>query len=154
MKLKKIFSITEYEDERVKALEYKSYSEAGFLLVVLAFIDLVVRGIFMDRPLSEWIVSLIFVVTYIIYVFIRQSFMKITKDHLLEKEEKRKNNIEEFSFLGTVFLYVLWKKVIQGTSLIPSGIYDWIISLVVFVVICAFTYSLSVIISKKIKKKD
>ena len=154
MKLKKIFSITEYEDERVKALEYKSYSEAGFLLVVLAFIDLVVRGIFMDRPLSEWIVSLIFVVTYIIYVFIRQSFMKITKDYLLEKEEKRKNNIEEFSFLGTVFLYVLWKKVIQGTSLIPSGMYDWIISLVVFVVICAFMYSLSVIISKKIKKKD
>ncbi|WP_407545334.1 DUF6773 family protein [Priestia sp. HNGD-A6] len=154
MKLKKIFSITEYEDERVKALEYKSYSEAGFLLVVLAFIDLVVRGIFMDRPLSEWIVSLIFVVTYIIYVFIRQSFMKITKDHLLEKEEKRKNNIEEFSFLGTVFLYVLWKKIIQGTSLIPSGMYDWIISLVVFVVICAFMYSLSVIISKKIQKKD
>lgn len=154
MKLKKIFSITEYEDERVKALEYKSYSEAGFLLVVLAFIDLVVRGIFMDCPLSEWIVSLIFVVTYIIYVFIRQSFMKITKDHLLEKEEKRKNNIEEFSFLGTVFLYVLWKKVIQGTSLIPSGMYDWIISLVVFVVICAFMYSLSVIISKKIQKKD
>lgn len=90
MSLRKLFSIAEYDDERIKVLEQKSYSEAGILIALLAFIDLVVRGIFMDRPLSEWVLSLILVVTYIIYVFIRQSFMKITKDHLLEKEEKEK----------------------------------------------------------------
>ncbi|MGN8232083.1 DUF6773 family protein [Priestia flexa] len=152
MSLRKLFSIAEYDDERIKVLEQKSYSEAGILIALLAFIDLVVRGIFMDRPLSEWVLSLILVVTYIIYVFIRQSFMKITKYHLLEKEEKRKNNIEEYSFLVTFFFYVLWKKVVQDTSLIPSGVYDWTLSILVFIVLAAIMYGLSIIISKAFQK--
>ncbi|WP_456364817.1 hypothetical protein [Priestia aryabhattai] len=49
-KFKKILRITEHDDERVQALEYRSYAEAGFLIAVLSALDVIIRGLVLSHP--------------------------------------------------------------------------------------------------------
>ncbi|MFL7944448.1 hypothetical protein ACKA0G_28755 (plasmid) [Priestia megaterium] len=65
-KFKKILRITEHDDERVQALEYRSYAEAGFLIAVLSALDVIIRGLVLSHPLSEWGMSLFVLIIYII----------------------------------------------------------------------------------------
>ncbi|MGZ0135330.1 DUF6773 family protein [Priestia megaterium] len=141
-KFKKILRITEHDDERVQALEYRSYAEAGFLIAVLSALDVSIRGLVLSHPLSEWGMSLFILIIYIIYVGARQITMRITKDDLLEEDEKKKNRAEEVSVLLGIALFVIWRKVILKENFIPSGLLNWIENIGVFMVILIATYGM------------
>ncbi|MED3922720.1 hypothetical protein P4644_23815 [Priestia aryabhattai] len=148
-KFKKILRITEHDDERVQALEYRSYAEAGFLIAVLSALDVIIRGLVLSYPLSEWGMSLFILVIYIIYVGARQITMRITKDDLLEEDEKKKNRTEEVSVLLGIALFVIWRKVILKESLMPSGLLNWIENIGVFIVIFIVTYGMTYLFRNK-----
>ena len=54
-----ILRITEHDDERVQALEYRSYAEAGFLIAVLSALDVIIRGLILNHSPNEWGMSTI-----------------------------------------------------------------------------------------------
>ncbi|WWB84536.1 DUF6773 family protein [Priestia aryabhattai] len=148
-RLKKILRITEHDDERVQALEYRSYAEAGFLIAVLSALDVIIRGLVLSNPLSEWGMSLFILIIYIIYVGARQITMRITKDDLLEEDEKKKNRAEEVAALLGIALFVIWRKVILKENFIPSGLLNWIENIGVFMVIFIATYGVMYLFRNK-----
>ncbi|MBE5103466.1 DUF6773 family protein [Priestia aryabhattai] len=148
-KFKKILRITEHDDERVQALEYRSYAEAGFLIAVLSALDVIIRGLVLSHPLGEWGMSLFVLIIYIIYVGARQITMRITKDDLLEEDEKKKNRAEEVATLLGIVLFVIWRKVILKEGLIPSGLLNWIENIGVFIVIFIVTYGMTYLFRNK-----
>lgn len=154
MKFKEFFRITEYDDERVKTLEYKAYAEAGFIIAILSLIDILIRGIFLDRPFTEWIMSFIILIIYIVYIGIRQYTMNISKENLLEEEEKKKKHIEEASIFISILLYMLWRKVIKGENFIPSGLNSWIQSISILIVIIIVTYAIAYLLTKKLQTSN
>ncbi|CAM4323323.1 DUF6773 family protein [Paenibacillus tarimensis] len=142
--MRKWMKITVHDDERVQALEYRSYAEAGFLVAVISFLDMVIRGVFLDRPLSEWAFSAAVFGVFILYVFIRNITFRIRDEDLLEADELKEKRTEEVTFFIAFALYVGWRKVYRGMEVLPSGWVDWAQSLlamiVIYVVIYGFLY--------------
>ncbi|MGG0752328.1 hypothetical protein, partial [Priestia megaterium] len=116
---------------------------------VLSALDVIIRGLVLSHPLSEWGMSLFILIIYIIYVGARQITMRITKDDLLEENEKKKNRAEEVSALLGIALFVIWRKVILKESLIPSGLLNWIENIGVFIVIFIVTYGMTYLFRNK-----
>ncbi|PZD95820.1 hypothetical protein DNH61_10225 [Paenibacillus sambharensis] len=138
--VRKWLRITEHEDERVQALEYRSYAEAGFLVAVICFLDMVIRGVFLDRPLSEWAFSAAVFVVFILYVYIRNTSFRIRDEDLLEPDELKEKRHDEVTFFIAFALYVGWRKVYRDMEVLPSGWVDWAQSLLALIVIYTVIY--------------
>lgn len=98
MKKKKVieffFGYTSSEDERVTGLQKEIFAELAILLLTVAFIDLIIRGVILNAPFNEWSMSLGFTILFTIYFTIRQVSLGILQPEVETKEELKSKLFE------------------------------------------------------------
>ncbi|HDR7872225.1 TPA: hypothetical protein QCY24_006099, partial [Bacillus wiedmannii] len=86
-KLKNWFSLSTHSDERIQQIEMKIWAQSGIIVLILAFIDVVIRGAYLNRPFLEWIASLAIIICYMIFFFIKSILTGVYETEINNKEQ-------------------------------------------------------------------
>ncbi|MBM7702425.1 DUF6773 family protein [Metabacillus iocasae] len=150
MIMKSFFRLTSSNDERVQALEYRAFAEAGFLVFLLLLLDVFVRAFLYNRPLSEWIVSILLIGCFSIYFTIRRATMGIDEETLLEGEELKAEKLaERISAFGGILYGITFIAVNGGT---PDGWEQWLKQFYVLILLSGGIYLFARPIVYRIKR--
>ena len=117
-------------DERIEKVHNKIFAYTGFVIFIIAFLDIAVRAVILQRPLMEWVTSTVLV---IIYFLVSCTWMLVTGtlSHDMDSKEHIKTKMKESFFEtlplaigGVIFLcvknglpetFVQWSGLIIGT---------------------------------------
>ncbi|MGY4559418.1 uncharacterized membrane protein YjfL (UPF0719 family) [Bacillus thuringiensis] len=86
-KLKRGFSLSTHLDERIQQIEMKIWAQSGIVILLLAFIDLIIRGAYLHRPFLEWAASLAIIIFYLILFFIKSILTGVYETDINNKEQ-------------------------------------------------------------------
>lgn len=149
------FGIKKETDERVQQQGTKVFFEAGIFVFCIAILDIIVRGMVLDRPLAEWGFSFFIIGAYLVYGIIRMAFAGVYDQDIYDetsfKKKMRKHTLEHL--LISLFLSII-TTVHDG---MPHDLMGWMEIPVKFC--CAFLamqlveWVLSRISLRKIKKE-
>lgn len=144
-KLKKWFSLSTHSDERIQQIEMKIWAQSGIIVLLLAFIDVVIRGAYLQRPFLEWIASLAIIICYMIFFFIKSILTGVyetdinNKEQLKEKLKEKMSNTFIFCFVAigaTTYKYNL-----------PEDFVGWLAVIAKFIILFAFLFGIQYLIT-------
>lgn len=140
----KWFSLSSHPDERVQQVQTKIFAQAGLFAILIAFGDLVVRGLILDRPLMEWIGSFVIVLgASLLFVF--QTVLAGLYDPRLDYETKLAGKLKVLLFESIIMALGI-SVTTQITYGIPTNGMEWLKFflklIVIFAVFFGFKYLL------------
>ncbi|WP_254490170.1 DUF6773 family protein [Bacillus thuringiensis] len=145
-KLKRGFSLSTHLDERIQQIEMKIWAQSGIVVLLLAFIDLIIRGAYLHRPFLEWAASLAIIIFYLILFFIKSILTGVyetdinNKEQLNEKLKEKMSNTFIFCFVAigtTTYKYNL-----------PENFVGWLSVIAKFIILFAFLFGIQYLITK------
>lgn len=149
IKLRKLFSLNIYEDERVVALENKIYTEVSFIIFGIVCVDMLVRAVILDYPLREWIISFIIYIVYIFYMIYRHRILGINEQETLNSSQLKNYKLMEKISNSSVILYSLGY--IFKTQGLPNNWDEWFKQIYILGIISIITFLISKILVNKFK---
>ncbi|WP_237391483.1 DUF6773 family protein [Bacillus cereus] len=144
-KLKKWFSLSTHSDERIQQIEMKIWAQSGIIVLLLAFIDVVIRGAYLHRPFLEWIASLAIIICYMIFFFIKSILTGVyeteinNKEQLNEKLKEKMSNTFIFCFVAigvTTYKYYF-----------PEDFGGWLVAIAKFIILFVFLFGIQYLIT-------
>ena len=127
-------------DERIEKVHNKIFAYTGFIILIIAFLDIAVRAVILQRPFMEWVMSAVLVIIYLLVSCIWMLVTGTLSQDLESKEQikvKMKESIYEtlpIALAGVIFLctknglpetFVQWSGLIIGT-VVMIGIMSFI----------------------------
>lgn len=91
-KLKNWFSLSTHSDERIQQIEMKIWAQSGVVVLLLAFIDLILRGVYLQRPFLEWATALGIIICYMVFFF-RSILAGVFEPEIDNKEKLRQKGL-------------------------------------------------------------
>lgn len=139
--LRRIFRLTDSSDERVKKITTQIHAEFSMLILTIAFVDVIIRGVVLDTPTKEWIPSLVLIIIYSLYYTIRQILLGILNHDIETDGQLRKRYLEILVgvFGGLVYAFISISKN-QG---LPESTTGWVKFTLLFIVI-VFVINISI----------
>lgn len=135
-KLKQWLVIETVADERTQLKELRSFHNAGLFIVVLAILDVIVRGFILDRPASHWGASLVYVIVYVFYALAKMALEGIYDTEVDDERSFKKKMKQHFwTHLTGGLFFAIVMLFLRG---MPETLRDWLRVLVTFVVVIAF----------------
>ncbi|EJS64513.1 hypothetical protein ICW_04787 [Bacillus wiedmannii] len=153
-KLKKWFSLSTHSDERIQQIEMKIWAQSGIVVLLIAFVDFIIRGAYLHRPFLEWSASLAIIIFYMIFFFIKSILTGVyetdinNKEQLNEKLKEKMSNTFIFCFVAigaTTYKYNLPEDFVGWLSVIARFI-------ILFAVLFGVQYLITVLAWKKSNK--
>ena len=153
-KLKKCFSLSTHPDERIQQIEMKIWAQSGIVVLLIAFVDFIIRGAYLHRPFLEWAASLAIIIFYMIFFFIKSILTGVyetdinNKEQLNEKLKEKMSNTFIFCFIAigaTTYKYNLPEDFVGWLSVIARFI-------ILFAVLFGVQYLITVLAWKKSNK--
>ncbi|MGV3290465.1 DUF6773 family protein [Bacillus wiedmannii] len=153
-KLKKWFSLSTHSDERIQQIEMKIWAQSGIVVLLIAFVDFIIRGAYLHRPFLEWAASLVIIIFYMIFFFIKSILTGVyetdinNKEQLNEKLKEKMSNTFIFCFVAigaTTYKYNLPEDFVGWLSVIARFI-------ILFAVLFGVQYLITVLAWKKSNK--
>ncbi|WP_071680230.1 DUF6773 family protein [Bacillus tropicus] len=140
-KLKKWFSLSTHTDERIQQIEMKIWAQSGIIVLLLAFIDVVIRGAYLHRPFLEWIASLAIIICYMIFFFIKSILTGVYETDINNKEQLKEKMSNTFIFCfvaigATTYKYNL-----------PEDFVGWLAVIAKFIILFAFLFGIQYLIT-------
>ncbi|WP_240522502.1 DUF6773 family protein [Bacillus cereus] len=144
-KLKKLFSLSTHSDERIQQIEMKIWAQSGIVVLLLAFIDVIIRGAYLHRPFLEWIASLAIITCYMIFFFIKSILAGVyatdinNKEQLKEKLKEKMSNTFIFCFVAigaTTYKYYF-----------PEDLGGWLAAIAKFIILFVFLFGIQYLIT-------
>lgn len=103
------FGIKKETDERVQQQGTRVFFEAGIFVFCIAILDIIVRGMVLDRPLAEWGFSFFIIGAYLVYGIIRMAFAGVYDQDIYDEtsfeKKMRKHTLEHL--LISLFLSII-----------------------------------------------
>ncbi|EOO55537.1 hypothetical protein ICM_06577, partial [Bacillus cereus BAG1X2-3] len=115
-------------------------------VLLIAFIDFIIRGAYLHRPFLEWAASLAIIIFYMIFFFIKSILTGIyetdinNKEQLNEKLKEKMSNTLIFCFVAigtTTYKYNL-----------PEDFIGWLSVIARFIILFAFLFGIQYLITK------
>ncbi|MGH0427144.1 DUF6773 family protein [Bacillus pretiosus] len=149
-KLKKWFSLSTHSDERIQKIEMKIWAQSGIVVLLLAFIDIIIRGAYLHRPFLEWIASLAIIICYMIFFFIKSILTGVYETDINNKEQLKEKMSDTFILCfvaigATTYKYNLPEDFVGWLSVIAKFI-------TLFIFLFGIQYLITVIAWKKSNK--
>ncbi|MCP9280710.1 MULTISPECIES: DUF6773 family protein [Bacillus cereus group] len=153
-KLKKWFSLSTHSDERIQQIEMKIWAQSGIVVLLIAFVDVIIRGAYLHRPFLEWAALLAIIIFYMIFFFIKSILTGVyetdinNKEQLNGKLKEKMSNTFIFCFVAigaTTYKYNLPEDFVGWLSVIARFI-------ILFAVLFGVQYLITVLAWKKSNK--
>ncbi|WP_141538408.1 DUF6773 family protein [Bacillus cereus] len=151
-KLKKWFSLSTHSDERIQKIEMKIWAQSGIVVLLLAFIDVIIRGAYLHRPFLEWIASLAIITCYMIFFFIKSILTGVYATDINNKEQLKEKLKEKMSDT-----FILCFVAIGATTYkynLPEDFVGWLAVIVRFIILFAFLFGIQYLITVLAWKKS
>lgn len=151
-KLKKWFSLSTHPDERIQQIEMKIWAQSGIIVLLIAFVDFIIRGAYLHRPFLEWAASLAIIIFYMIFFFIKSILNGIyetdiiNKKQLNEKLKEKMSNTFIFCFVAigaTTYKYYF-----------PEDLIGWLAVIAKFIILFIFLFGIQYLITVLAWKKS
>ncbi|MFC9419584.1 DUF6773 family protein [Bacillus mobilis] len=139
-KLKKLFSLSTHSDERIQQIEMKIWAQSGIVVLLLAFIDVIIRGAYLHRPFLEWIALLAIITCYIIFFFIKSILTGVYATDINNKEQLKEKLKEKMSDT-----FILCFVAIGATTYkynLPEDFVGWLAVIVRLIILFAFLFGI------------
>ncbi len=144
-KLKKCFSLSTHSDERIQQIEMKIWAQSGIVVLLLAFIDVIIRGAYLHRPFLEWIASLAIIICYMIFFFIKSILTGVYETDINNKEQLKEKLKEKMSDT-----FILCFVAIGATTYkynFPEDFVGWLAVIARFIILFAFLFGIQYLIT-------
>jgi len=144
-KLKKWFSLSTHSDERIQQIEMKIWAQSGIIVLLLAFIDVVIREAYLHRPFLEWIASLAIIICYMIFFFIKSILTGVYETEINNKEQLNEKLKEKISNTF-IFCFVA----IGATTdkyYFPENSGGWLVAIAKFIILFVFLFGIQYLIT-------
>ncbi|WP_223261336.1 DUF6773 family protein [Bacillus wiedmannii] len=140
-KLKKWFSLSTHSDERIQKIEMKIWAQSGIVVLLLAFIDIIIRGAYLHRPFLEWIASLAIIICYMIFFFIKSILTGVYETDINNKEQLKEKMSDTFILCfvaigATTYKYNL-----------PEDFVGWLSVIAKFITLFIFLFGIQYLIT-------
>ncbi|WP_255299067.1 DUF6773 family protein [Bacillus wiedmannii] len=140
-KLKKWFSLSIHSDERIQKIEMKIWAQSGIVVLLLAFIDIIIRGAYLHRPFLEWIASLAIIICYMIFFFIKSILTGVYETDINNKEQLKEKMSDTFILCfvaigATTYKYNL-----------PEDFVGWLSVIAKFITLFIFLFGIQYLIT-------
>ncbi|EJS66067.1 MULTISPECIES: DUF6773 family protein [Bacillus] len=140
-KLKKWFSLSIHSDERIQKIEMKIWAQSGIVVLLLAFIDIIIRGTYLHRPFLEWIASLAIIICYMIFFFIKSILTGVYETDINNKEQLKEKMSDTFILCfvaigATTYKYNL-----------PEDFVGWLSVIAKFITLFIFLFGIQYLIT-------
>ncbi|HEF1900167.1 DUF6773 family protein [Bacillus cereus group sp. MYBK108-2] len=151
-KLKKWFSLSTHPDERIQQIEMKIWAQSGIIVLLIAFVDFVIRGAYLPRPFLEWAASLAIITFYMIFFFIKSILTGIYETDINNKEQLNEKLKEKMSNT-----FILCFVAIGATTYkynLPEDFVGWLSVIARFIILFAFLFGIQYLITVLAWKKS
>ncbi|MFN2746838.1 MULTISPECIES: DUF6773 family protein [Bacillus] len=140
-------------DEYVNKSMNQFFSEAGMMIAALLFLDFLIRGLILQRPSSEYLVSGIAFAVYAGWILLRYLLSGLEYPEIASKTAYRKKRKEMLAVsITSGIIFSILTLIFTG---IPDGPEEWL-DLIVMFVLFTFLYFITNFISlhKSFKKNQ
>ncbi|MEH7786243.1 DUF6773 family protein [Bacillus thuringiensis] len=151
-KLKKWFSLSTHPDERIQQIEMKIWAQSGIIVLLIAFVDFIIRGAYLHRPFLEWDASLAIIIFYMIFFFIKSILTGIYETDINNKEQLNEKLKEKMSNT-----FILCFVAIGATTYkynLPEDFVGWLSVIARFIILFAFLFGIQYLITVLAWKKS
>ncbi|SCC34602.1 Uncharacterized protein BCZB5J_02683 [Bacillus cereus] len=148
-KLKKWFLLSTHSDERIQQIEMKIWAQSGIIVLLLAFIDVVIRGTCLHCPFLEWIASLAIIICYMIFFFIKSILTGVYETDINNKKqlnEKLKEKLKEKMSNTFIFCFVAIGATIYKYYF-PEDFGGWLAAIAKFIILYVFLFGIQYLIT-------
>ncbi|MEK4745908.1 DUF6773 family protein [Bacillus sp. FSL R9-9481] len=145
-KLKNWFSLSTHSDERIQQIEMKIWAQSGIVVLLLAFVDLIIRGLYLQRPFLEWAATLGIIICYTLFFLIRSILAGVYETEIDNKEQlntKLKNKM----FNTSIFCFVAIAITTYRNQL-PETTIEWLLIIFKFIIVFTLLFGIQYIITK------
>lgn len=151
-KLKQWFSLSTHPDERIQQIEMKIWAQSGIIVLLIAFVDFIIRGAYLHRAFLEWAASLAIIIFYMIFFFIKSILTGIYETDINNKEQLNEKLKEKMSNT-----FILCFVAIGATTYkynLPEDFVGWLSVIARFIILFAFLFGIQYLITVLAWKKS
>lgn len=76
----------------------KIWAQSGIVVLLLAFIDLIIRGVYLQRPFLGWATALGIIICYMVFFFIRSILAGVYEPEIDNKEKLKQKLKAKLSY--------------------------------------------------------
>ncbi|WP_133116654.1 DUF6773 family protein [Bacillus mycoides] len=144
-KLKNLFSLSTHSDERIQQIEMKIWAQSGIVVLLLAFIDLIIRGVYLQRPFLEWATALGIIICYMVFFFIRSILAGVYEPEIDNKEKLKQKLKDKLSY--TLILSFSGVAYTTYHNQLPQDIAGWILVCIKFILLVTILFGIQYFIT-------
>lgn len=144
-KLKNWFSLSTHSDERIQQIEMKIWAQSGIVVLLLAFIDLMIRGVYLQRPFLEWATAFGIIICYFVFFFIRSILAGVFEPEIDNKEKLRRKLKDRLSY--TLILSFSGVAYTTYHNQLPQDIVGWILVCIKFILLVIILFGVQYFIT-------
>ncbi|MGR3779189.1 DUF6773 family protein [Bacillus paramycoides] len=144
-KLKNWFSLSTHSDERIQQIEMKIWAQSGVVVLLLAFIDLILRGVYLQRPFLEWATALGIIICYMVFFFIRSILAGVFEAEIDNKEKLRQKLKDRLSYT----LIFSFAAVVSTTyhNQLSQDIVGWMLVCLIYILLVTILFGIQYLIT-------
>ena len=145
-KLKNWFSLSTHSDERIQQIEMKIWAQSGIVVLFLAFIDFIIRGLYLQRPFLEWAATLAIIICYIVFFLIRSALAGVYETDINDKEQLNKKIKEKM--VNTFIFCIVAISITTYRNQLPENTIGWLLVILKFIIVFSLVFGIQYLITK------
>ncbi|WP_257143130.1 DUF6773 family protein [Bacillus toyonensis] len=144
-KFKNLFSLSTHSDERIQQIEMKIWAQSGIVVLLLAIIDLIIRGVYLQRLFLEWATALGIIICYMVFFFIRSILAGVYALEIDNKEKLKQKLKAKLSY--TLILSFSGVAYTTYHNQLPQDIVGWIFVCIKFILLVTILFGIQYFIT-------